>query len=88
MKLKLRLFKVLERSVAGDFISKITDIFLVVLILVNAAVVILETVQSVYEEYRLFLTSSSSFPASFFPSNISCACGSAPWKSVLKGLSD
>jgi len=45
--------KVLERSVAGDFISKITDIFLVVLILVNAAVVILETVQSAYEEYRL-----------------------------------
>ena len=66
MQLKLRLFKILERSVGGDYISRITDIFLVVLILVNAAAVVLETVRGLYAEYRVIFAAIELFSGIVF----------------------
>lgn len=52
--LRGRTFEVLERSHVSDSLGRFVDIALVVLILFNILSVMMETVESVYSQYKLF----------------------------------
>ena len=60
----------LEPANESDKASKITDIFLVTLIFFNILMVILETVDSLYTNYKTFLDTLNIFQLLFFQLNI------------------
>ncbi len=51
MRVKTRLYGILEEAEEGDRVSKVVDVFIVSLIMLNVAAVILETVASVHARY-------------------------------------
>ncbi len=53
LKLRKRIWEVLEQSNPDDKISLYSDIFLISLILLNIVAVLLETVDSIYSQYKL-----------------------------------
>lgn len=54
MSVKRRIFETLEKGEGDDLLSKRFDIFIMTLILLNVAAVILETVDSVHDQYAIF----------------------------------
>ena len=53
-----RLWQILERGSENDKVSVYTDIFLITLIILNITAVLLETVDSIYLEYKFELYNS------------------------------
>ena len=53
LKIRKRIWEVLEQSNPDDKISLYSDIFLISLILLNIVAVLLETVDSIYSQYKL-----------------------------------
>jgi len=53
-RIKRRVYEILEVAAPGDRTSRYTDIFIMTLIILNVIVVILETVNSLYEEHSIF----------------------------------
>jgi len=51
---KLRVYEILEATEADDRIAEAVNIFLLVLVVLNVAAVVLETVDSIYEANRIF----------------------------------
>ncbi len=54
MSIKRRIFETLEKGEGDDLLSKRFDIFIMTLILLNVAAVILETVDSVHDQYEIY----------------------------------
>lgn len=54
IKIKKRVYEIIEKSKTGDSASKIFDIFIITLILTNVVVIILESVKSLSSNYQLF----------------------------------
>ncbi|MFK7952293.1 MAG: ion transporter [Ekhidna sp.] len=54
MSVKRRIFETLEKGEGDDRLSKRFDIFIMAMILLNVAAVILETVDSIHDEFPLF----------------------------------
>ena len=61
-----RVWTLLEPASDKDTISKITDIFLVSLIFFNILMVILETVESLYLNYKTFFRNFELFSVTIF----------------------
>ncbi len=53
MSVKRRIFETLEKGQGDDLLSKRFDIFIMTMILLNVAAVILETVESVHNDYEI-----------------------------------
>jgi len=51
---KLRVYEILEATQADDRIAEAVNIFLLVLVVLNVAAVVLETVDSIYEANKIF----------------------------------
>ena len=51
---KLRVYEILEATEADDRIAEAVNIFLLVLVVLNVAAVVLETVNSIYEANKVF----------------------------------
>ncbi len=51
---KLRVYEILEATEADDRIAEAVNIFLLVLVVLNVAAVVLETVNSIYEANKIF----------------------------------
>ena len=65
-KLKKRIFEILEIASIGDSYSRIFDIFIMTLILLNVIAVILETVESLGSRYMLFFETFEMFSVAVF----------------------
>lgn len=53
-KIKRRVYQILERAAPGDVVSRVIDIFLISLILLNILAVILETVPGIHDRHWAF----------------------------------
>lgn len=65
-KLKIRIHEIIEKAPEGDVPSKIFDIFIISLIILNVAAVILETVDILYLKYSTFFIKFELFSVAVF----------------------
>lgn len=66
MRVKVRLYAILEKAEEGDSVSKAVDVFLVTLIMLNVVVVIVETVQWVHTRFAFELHQFEVFSVAVF----------------------
>lgn len=65
-KLKIRIHEIIEKAPEGDKLSRIFDIFIISLIILNVTSVILETVDILYLKYSAFFTNFELFSVAVF----------------------
>ena len=85
-KVKARVFEILTDPPEGDRIGNAIFNSILILISVNVAVCIVETVESLGKAFPDFFTGSRSFRSLSFPWNMSCASGPAPLRNDTAGL--
>lgn len=65
-KVKIRIHEIIEKASEGDVLSKIFDVFIVSLIILNVTAVILETVDILYLKYSAFFINFELFSVAVF----------------------
>ena len=68
LRLKKRIFNILEVTSKDDWLSWVDDIFITSLIILNALAVILETVESFYSQYKNIFDGFEHFSIAAFTS--------------------
>lgn len=66
MTIKQRVYEILEKADPGDRASRLFDIFIITLIVLNVGAVVLETVGSLYEQYKIWFNSFELFTVAVF----------------------
>ncbi len=65
-KVKVRIHEIIEKAPEGDIPSKIFDIFIISLIILNVTAVILETVDVLFVRYQVFFRNFEIFSVGVF----------------------